>query len=335
MKRVESVEAARLSASVAAFLVERAAELSPYSVIHLRASLEPMARGLGDVGAGDVTYADLRGYVDGLNLRYKPGTVKPTVGDIRQFWRWAKRRGVIERNPAKRLKAPSSRTVAESAAPKAAPEPDVRRVLDYLAGLLSRVVWRDVFGHVAHAPASQWTYSEQQAVRDLFVLLFLYETGARAGELRTLGSRAIDTALAVPGPVWRVAVTGKTGQSVVRFTTATAEVWLVWQAARPAGAREYAVVSFFDRCDATPIADRTTISRIIARRCQQAGVTVFRAHALRHAKVERGVAAVGMEVTSRLLGHSSTQVTAGYYGPRENQLSEAAAKTGLGYRLWT
>ena len=323
-----------LSAAIAAFLLERAVELSPYSVAHLRASLTPMARALGDVPAASVTYATLRAYVDGLRLRYKPGTLRPVVGDLRQFWRWAKKRGMVERNPAKRLKAPSCRVVAASATSKAADEGDVRRVLDHLAGLLARVVWRDVFGNVVTAPASEWTYSEQQAARDLFVLLFLYETGCRAGELRTLGSRAMVDALAAPGPVWRVTVSGKTGQQVVRFTVATVEAWSVWRDVRPSGAGEYAVVAFHERCDATPITDRTTLSQIVARRCRQARVASFRAHALRHAKVERGVNAVGLEVTSRLLGHSSTQVTAGYYGRTDGQLSDAAAKTGLGYRLW-
>jgi len=329
MNSVESVETA-----VGAFLTERAAELSPYSVAHLRASLEPMARALGNPPAATVTYAALRLYVDALHLRYKPGTLRSVVGDIRQFWRWAKKRKLVTTNPAKRLKAPSSRVVAAAATVKAAPEAEVRRVLDYLAGLLAAVIWRDVFGNLCHAPAAQWTFVQQQAARDLFVILFLYETGARSGELRTLGSGAMKAALASPGPVWRVAVSGKTGAAVVRFTQATAELWSVWQAVRPSGADAYAVVGFHEHCDAAPITDRTTLSGIIARRCRQAGVEPFRAHALRHAKVERGVTAVGMEVTSRLVGHSSTAVTAGYFGLGESALSDAAAKTGLAYRLW-
>lgn len=324
-----------LTAAVAAFLLEKAAELSPYSITHLRVSLTSLAQALHDPPVTAVTYTDLRAYVDGLHLRYRPGTVRPIVGDIRQFFRWCKKRKWIKSSPAKRLKAPSRRVVAETADPKAAPEEDVRRVLDHLTALLARVVWRDVFGNVCHALAGGWTYNERQATRDLFILLFLYETGARGGELQTLSSRAIETAIAASGSACRVVVTGKTGQGVVRFTRATAELWSVWSAVRPPGCSEYAVVSFHEQCDPTPIADRTTISQMIARRCKQAGVAPFRAHALRHAKVKRGKGSVGAEVVGRLVGHSSALITADYGQMTEEELGAAAVATGLSYKLWT
>lgn len=113
------VSTAPLSGAIAAFLSEKAAELSPYSVTHLRASLSPLAVALSDPPVAAVTYDELRGYVDGLYRRYKPGTIKPIVGDVRQFFRWAKRRRLISRNPAKRLKMPSRRSVIESTDPKA------------------------------------------------------------------------------------------------------------------------------------------------------------------------------------------------------------------------
>ena len=73
---------------------------------------------------------------------------------------------------------------------------------------------------------------------------------------------------------------------------------------------------------------------MIANRCREAGVTPFRAHALRHAKAKRAAGAVGLEAASRLLDHSSPAVTAQYAVMRGEELSAAAAKTGLGYRLW-
>lgn len=321
-----------LSAAVAAFLAEKAAELSPYSVAHLRASLSPLSVALGNPPAAAVTYHDLRAYVDGLYLRYKPGTIKPIVGDVRQFWRWAKRRRLIDRNPAKRLKMPSRRVVAESTDPKAAPEDDVRQVLDHMAGLLCRVVWRDLFGNLTAAPPADWSYDERQTVRDLFILSFLYETGARAGELWRLGVVAMDAATASPGPVYRVTSTGKTGGASLRFTRATAELWAVWRCVMPLGS-DYAVVGWKSGGVTSPM---TTpgISKMLSRQCDRAGVAPFRAHSLRHAKIRRGKGAVGLETTSRLIGHGSAVMTAGYAIADEEELTAAALATGLTVRLW-
>lgn len=321
----------RLSVAVAVFLAERAAELSPYSVIHLRSSLEPMAAAL-DATPAAVAYSDLRGYVDGLHLRYRPGTIRPIVGDLRQFWRWAKRRGYVQRNPAKRLRAPSRRVVAESAEPKAAAEGDVLAVLGYLSGRLSRIVWRDLFGNLCVAPAAEWSEDDRRAARDLFVLAFLYETGARAGELWRLSRRAMVEATAAPGPVYRVASSGKTGEVVLRFTLATAEVWSVWDSVRPPG-DGHAVVAW--RGDGAPgPMSTTTLSRMLARQCDRAGVPPFRAHSLRHAKVQRGAGAVGLETVGRLIGHGSAVTTAGYSVVRDTELTSAALATGLTVRLW-
>lgn len=327
-----SVEPDSLSTAVAAFLAERAVELSPYSVAHLRASLTPMARALGNPPPATVTYPDLRSYVDGLRLRYKPGTVRPIVGDLRQFWRWAKKRGIVERNPAKRLKAPSRRAVTETAAAKAADESDVRRVLAYLAGNLEPLVYRDLFGNLIAAPPAEWSDDARRLARDLFILAFLYDTGARAGELWRLSSAAMADATAAPGPVYRVASTGKTGEVVLRFTASVAELWSVWECVRPPG-DGHAVVGWGRGRPVAPLST-STLSRMLSRHCDRAGVARFRAHALRHAKVKRAKAAAGLEVASRLIGHGSTLVTAAYGRGDDDDLTAAALATGLVARLW-
>lgn len=321
-----------LSACVAAFLAERAAELSPYSVTHLRASLRPMAAALGDPPAAAVTYQDLRAYVDGLRLRYKPGTLRPIVGDLRQFWRWAKKRGIVARNPAKRLRGPSRRVVVETATLKAADEGDVRRVLAYLAADLEPLVYRDLFGNLIAAPPAEWSDDDRRHARDLFLLAFLYDTGCRAGELWQLSRRAMVEAVAAPGPVYRVASTGKTGEVVLRFTVATAELWSVWECVRPPG-DGYAVVGWGRGRPVGPLST-STLSRMLSRHCDRAGVARFRAHALRHAKVKRAKAAAGLEVASRLIGHGSTAVTSAYGRGDDDDLTAAALATGLTGRLW-
>lgn len=324
----------RLSEVLAAFLAEKTAELSPYSVIHLRSSLNPLVRALADPPITAVTYADLRGYADDLYRRYRPGTIRPIVGDIRQFFRWAKRRGYVAKNPAKRLKPPSRRVLNAAALPRAAPESDISRVFDHLAGQLARVVGRDLFGNLCAAPVADWSYDERQAARDLFILSFLYETGGRAGELWRLGAVAMDNAIATPGPVYCVITTGKTGDTALRFCRSTAELWAVWRAVRPPGC-DYAIVSWKPGQSPAPMTTQS-ISKMLARQCARAGIAPFRAHALRHAKIQRSVSAVGLETTSRLIGHGSAVTTANYVTPvSERDLCAAALATGLLTRLWS
>lgn len=326
----------RLSVAVAAFLAEKTAELSPYSVKHLRSSLNSLADALADPLLSDVAYDDLRTYADGLRLKYAPGTIKSVIGDIRQFWRWCKKRRYVAKNPAKRLKSPSRRVLLDAAESKAPPEDDIQGLLDHLTAQLENVVYRDLFGNLCHALADEWSYDERQAVRDLFILSFLYETGARAGELWRLGSQAMEAAVSGPGPVYRAASTGKTGDVTLRFTIATAELWAVWNAVRPpgGGTAAYAVVGW-KRGRAPAPMTTPTLSKVLARRCRQIGLPPFRAHALRHAKIQRGVNAVGLEATSRLIGHGSAIVTAGYAVAGERELNDAALATGLHGRLWT
>lgn len=333
MNIVESASSGRLSVAVAAFLSEKTAVLSPYSVAHLRASLTRLTTALGDPPVAVVTYADLRGYVDGLHLRYKPGTIRPIVGDIRQFFKWAKKRGHVRSNPAKRLRAPSRRVVRQSANPRATPEEDALRLIQHLAGSLSHLIYRDLFGNLC--AADRWGYQELQALRNLFIVVFVYETGARIGEVRQLGTRAMNDALEQTGPAYCIVVTGKTFDRAMWFTAATAELWRLWQQVRPRGCDELAIVGWYDHCDPKPIQDRSTLSHMIARCCESAGIAPFRAHALRHAKARRSRRAVGLEVTNRLLDHSSITVTADYAAVYDDELSAAAAKTGLAQRLWS
>ena len=324
---------APLGAALSAFLDEKSAALSRYSIIHLRASLEPLVRALGNPEAEAVTFAGLRAYVDSLYLRYKPGTIKPVVGDIRQFFRWCRKRKWVRKNPAKRLRAPGSQLLASTAGNHTPPEENIRRLIRYLSDSLNDLVYRDLFGNLCAAPPVEWPYAARQTLRDLFIVVFLHETGARAGELWRLSSRAMDEAVSSGAETFRVISTGKTAAVALYFTPATAELWRVWQQIRPPGCDSYAVVGWKDG-EPRPMSTET-ISRTIARQCKRAGVPPFRAHALRHAKVKRGTAAVGLTITSRLIGHSSVAVTATYARTGERELEEAAKLTGLGYRLWS
>lgn len=316
-------------AALQMFLVERREECSPAHVFHLYRSLRPLGEWLGNPPLAAVSRLDLRQYVDSLWLRYSAGTIRPVVGDIRQFFKWSKKRRLVQKNPAKSLRKPRPRHRRDKAAPEAA----VRQLMDHLSGKLKHLIYRDVFGVLRAGPANCWGYFDVTAIRDLLMLVFLYETGARAGELCRLGSRAMHQSCNDDGPVYEVISVGKTGDRVLRFTMATAELWHLWSAVRPSGCDEYALVSWRRGERPRPLTTNT-ISQILVRRCRAAGVRPFRAHALRHAKVRRGRKTVGVELTSRLMEHSSIGVTLGYANIADDELQEATLKTGLAYRLF-
>lgn len=302
--------------------------LSDYSVIHLYNSLYPMAVSLKNPPLATLTPQKVRGYVDALWLRYAPGTMRPIIGDIKQFFGWCKKKGYASKNLGSRLTKPRPRRATS----KAARETDVAAVINHLAGLLRHRVYRDVFGNLVHDPAEIWSEGERMAIRDLFAVVFLYETGGRARELTTLGTRVMEKTCKTSKPAYIVTSIGKTNDRDLRFTESTAELWRIWSAVRPQPC-DHALYSLRPTHAPAPLAT-SSLSQILVRRCKEAGVTVFRSHALRHAKVRRARQLVGLEVASLLIDHSSVEMTRNYANVDNDELAEAVVKTGLQADIW-
>lgn len=315
--------AATLDAAICDFLNSRRYDISPYSVIHLFASLHSMSEALGNPAVDTLTRIALRQYVDGLYLQYSEGTIRSVVGDIKQLCRWMKRHQYTDKNLGKRLKKPARRRGKI----KATTDQNIKLVANQLTCHLRPIVGRDLFGNLLLAPLSKWDYQQRQAARDLFVLLFLYETGARAGEMAMLGANAMATALAGGGPAHCITCIGKT-QSEYWFTSATVEAWRIWQYARPKGLENYAVIGWRQRQSPEPLTTNG-ISHMLVRRCHESHVVPpFRAHALRHSKIQRTRRMVGLETACILIDHANPATTFGYANVALDEITEAVIKTG-------
>lgn len=306
--------------------------LSEYSITHLYNSLWPLGEALKNPALTTITPRHLKDYNDALWLKYAPGTVRPIVGDIKQYFRWCKKKRLITGNPAKRLAKPRPR---RSKKDKAAPETAVAQVIRHLGGKLERVIYRDLFGQLHHEAAETWKESEILALRDLFVVVFLYETGARASEMVKLGAAMMVKACGEGGGAYCVTSTGKTADRDMRFTRATAELWRVWYAVRPQNtpADAYAIFSLQPTRPAAPLTSNG-VSQILVRRCKEAETAVFRSHSLRHAKVRRARRLFGLEMASLLIDHSSVEMTRNYANVDESEVNEAVRKTGLPFDLF-
>lgn len=312
------------------FLQKRhAAGLSEYSLVHLYHSLHPLGVWLDNCALSDVTARELKVYVDELWLRYSSGTLRPVIGDIKQFFRWCKRKGLLKRNIAKRLKKPKKRATRKS---RPVPELSVSAVAEVLTGLLKKVVYRDLFGNLVAEPAAAWSVQELTALRDLFILVFLYETGGRAGELASLSRSAMDRTIGEGGSIFVITVTGKTADEDLFFTRSTAELWLLWRRVRPVD-DDYAIYSLHRRSWGSRLTTNG-ISQVFVRRSLEAGVAVFRSHALRHSKVQRVRRLAGLEVASVVIGHSNASTTLGYANITDDEVTDAVLKTGLRLNLF-
>lgn len=260
------------------------------------ATISGMIAHVGDCDAADLTVHQLRGW---RSARRKTGistaTLQKDVREVRTFFRWCFEEGLIADDPSRRLRRPA----LEDAAPKAASVADVARVLQYIED------------------ARRWGLEPAaQLARDKFTILFLCDTGARIGGLLSLTLDRLDLEE-------RCAVTiekGRGGGKQHRryFGEHTALAARVWLHYRPPEATHQRVM-----CNITGGAygrrgaplRRNTVYHGLRKLAERAGVDGrFNPHAFRHAAAREWLKnGANLASVSRLLGHSSIEVTAGFY----------------------
>lgn len=321
------------NAALQRFLLTRHRKgLSPYAISHLYYSLKPLGDALKNPPVADIAPRQLKKYIDALYRKYAVGTIGPMAGDIKQFFAWCKKKKLISKNPARQVLAPRKKhRIAKKQ--KAAPETAVFGVMAALAAKLKPLVYRDLFGNL-QVDTVVWPVEDITAVRDLFILSFLYETGGRAGELTGLGAKVMDKETALSKPAYVVTAIGKTNDRDLRFTEKTAELWRIWRQVRPDVENEFAVFSLRPTHESYTPLTTNAISLILVRRCREVGMNVFRAHALRHAKVQRSKKLVGLEMASVLIDHSDIETTRNYAPTELDEVERAVVETGIQRDFW-
>jgi len=143
-------------------------------------------------------------------------------------------------------------------------------------------------------------------VRDTAIILFLLDTGCRAGGL--CGLRVDDLRL----EAGLALVYEKGGKSrYVMFNPQTAEALRAWLAVRPEGG-EAVFVSLKRKTALTP----SGVWQMLQRRAERAGVEgASNTHAFRHSFAKNYLLSGGdLGTLADILGHSSVEVTKAYYG---------------------
>ncbi len=239
----------------------------------------------------EITADDVDVYVVHLRKSLSSASVAGHVQAVKAFFRWCVQRGYISHSPAAHLKKVR---VEQTARNKAILEDDFQAMLA--------------------------TAKHEERSMEVAILLFLMDTGCRAGELCSLNIRDIDFAQS------EATTKGKTGTRVLDFTQPTADALRDWLAAR-----EHRDCNDADALFVEDNGKRLSIYALYSRLlglAKRAGVTGrFNPHAFRH-RVGQGWIDQGanLEIVRLKLGHKDIHTTSLFYANQDRERQKLATE---------
>ncbi len=262
----------------------RARGLSPKTLAFYRDAVKAMVRILGDKSVGSITADDLRGFlVKSFEEGLSPGGVAGRWRAVRAFIRWVAREGGLEHDPTGKVKPPK------------VPEVDLPVVREW-----------EVRKLLAAAEMGR------NPLRDKALVLLLWDTGLRAGEV--LGLRVND----VKGEAVRVRRKGGAVQWVPVSLPTYRAITAYARVERPPSDHE----ALFLTRSGTPLA-YDGFKMVLRRLAEYAGIPYKPPHAFRRgaavAMVKNGMAPYALQA---MLGHKTAAMTAHYVRLAEKDLKD-------------
>lgn len=259
----------------------------------------------------DVTRLELAAYFIEAAETRADGTIAGWVATQKAFWKWAKKRRIISKNVAKRLKQPRFDPVVRTAAPAA-----------HVAAVTGSLP--DFVNHRQQRPRD---------VRDALLVSLSLDCGGRLGAMADLRRSEVQKGLnrgvlATDGRVvYRVTSRSKTGSVALEFCEETADLFRLWFAVGPPTAVDRVFVSVARNAPQGTLLRRDTVARAFARICQFARVPTFRAHAVRKRNITDIMADNDPEVAQRYAGHRDLATTMLHYREKSaDQVRNATAQ---------
>lgn len=252
---------------------------------HLEANGRP-------VTARGVRREHIESYLAARKPQVAPSTLSLEYRAIQQFWRWCVEEEEVDRNPTEKMRAP---TVPESPVPIVSAA-DFKKLLKTASG------------------------KDFTSRRDTAVLLMLYDTGMRAGELIGLTLEDVDLR-------GRLAyVTGKGDRlRAVRFGAATAVA--LDRYLRLRRGHRYADSAWFWLGQRGRL-EYSALAVMLAKRSEAAGLPRIHAHQMRHSFAHEYLAAGGNETDlQRLAGWRSPIMLRRYGASMADERARKAYKS--------
>ena len=246
---------------------------------------------------------------------YSKASIAGYIGAVRRWLTWCNERGYCESNPSAHLEKPkwNSRPSSDRVMRRS----DLYKMLDQ---------------------ATQRAL-ESGSVRDLALLLFTAETGARRGEIAKLQIKDLNLVKCT------AEVSGKTGPRTTDFTEKTAHLLELWLAQREPLVKRWGGGHGFVFCGISPANHKSfgqplswnSVYQIFKRLAGQAGVKgPWNPHSLRHlvgqSWTDQGI---NLELLRQKLGHSSIEITSRFYTHQDISKVQAATQLASllnGYR---
>lgn len=258
----------------------------------------------GDAPVKKVTKSTLISYFDSLiDSGVSDGTLAGHKSTVRAFFNWAKKRGLIKKNPAKVL---SSKRFSFSYSPvksKPAPVDSFQAVVSALPSF-----------------AAHRGYSRRD-VRDALLVSLAVDSGARKGELCNIRRADVLHAVTNEEGVYHVQSRGKTGAATIRFFEATASLCRLWLTMLPD-----THVWLFSSLHSGERLKTGSLTKCLKRVCVFADVVPFGFQSIRKRNIVDTIQVSGdPKVAMLLAGHKDVRTTQRHYNHVEGGAVDAAA----------